>query len=168
MTHPTKAIYRSLLHDFIRVSYARGVWLSLTYSAIDSEDQLYDVKDLKESLDRVEAVDFHSTIEVDGIRFTPYHAGHVLGAAMYFIEIAGLKVFPPHSNPRALVNFQVLFTGDYSREDDRMLIPAELPPQKPEVLICESTFGTAIHEPRPEKEARLTSFCPANRPSLIQ
>ena len=39
-----------------------------------------------------------------------------------------------------------------------MLIPAELPPQKPDILICESTFGTASHEPRPEKEARLTSF----------
>jgi Cft2 family RNA processing exonuclease len=31
-------------------------------------------------------------MEVDGIKFTPYHAGHVLGAAMYFIEIAGVKV----------------------------------------------------------------------------
>jgi Cft2 family RNA processing exonuclease len=54
---------------------------------------LYDSKDLSSSLDRIEAIDFHSTIEVDGIRFTPYHAGHVLGAAMYFIEIAGVKVF---------------------------------------------------------------------------
>jgi cleavage and polyadenylation specificity factor subunit 3 len=48
---------------------------------------------LTASLDRVEAVDFHSTVEIDGIRFTPYHAGHVLGAAMYFIEIAGVKVY---------------------------------------------------------------------------
>src|SRR5579862_9341226 len=38
-----------------------------------------------------------------------------------------------------------------------MLIPAEIPPQKPDILIRESTFGTASHEPRPEKEARLTS-----------
>jgi cleavage and polyadenylation specificity factor subunit 3 len=64
----------------------------LTFSAIDTEDQLYDTKDLYASLDRIEAVDFHSTVEVDGIRFTPYHAGHVLGAAMYLIEIAGVKV----------------------------------------------------------------------------
>jgi len=56
---------------------------------------------------------------------------------MYFIEIAGIKV---------------LFTG----EDDRMLIPAELPTQHPDILICESTFGTASHEPRLEKENRLT------------
>lgn len=114
-------------------------------SAIDTEDQLYDSKDLSTSLDRIEAIDFHSTIEIDGISFTPYHAGHVLGAAMYFIEIAGVKV---------------LFTGDYSREDDRMLIPAEIPPQKPDILICESTFGTASHPLRPEKEARLVSISP--------
>jgi cleavage and polyadenylation specificity factor subunit 3 len=63
------------------------------FRAIDTEDQLYDTKDLTASLDRIEAVDFHSTVEIDGIRFTPYHAGHVLGAAMYFIEIAGVKVF---------------------------------------------------------------------------
>lgn len=91
MTHPTKAIYRSLLSDFIKVSYDLCS-SSLMHRAIDTEDQLYDSKDLTASLDRIEAVDFHSTVEVDGIRFTPYHAGHVLGAAMYFIEIAGVKV----------------------------------------------------------------------------
>lgn len=59
---------------------------------------------------------------------------------MFFIEIAGLKI---------------LFTGDYSREDDRHLVPAEVPPIKPDVLICESTYGTASHMPRLEKEQRL-------------
>ena len=73
---------------------------------------------------------------------------------MYFIEIAGVKVL---LSVKGETDCEVLFTGDYSREDDRMLIPAELPPQKPDILICESTFGTASHEPRPEKEARLTS-----------
>jgi len=56
------------------------------------------------------------------------------------IEIAGLKI---------------LFTGDYSREDDRHLVSAEVPPVKPDILICESTYGTASHMPRLEKEARL-------------
>lgn len=59
---------------------------------------------------------------------------------MYFLEIAGLKI---------------LFTGDYSREDDRHLISAEIPPEKPDVLICESTYGDAIHMPRMEKESLL-------------
>jgi cleavage and polyadenylation specificity factor subunit 3 len=29
---------------------------------------------------------------VNGIKFWCYHAGHVLGAAMFMIEIAGVKV----------------------------------------------------------------------------
>lgn len=59
---------------------------------------------------------------------------------MFFIEIAGLKI---------------MFTGDYSREDDRHLVSAEVPREKPDLLICESTYGTATHMPRLEKEARL-------------
>ena len=37
---------------------------------------------------------------------------HVLGAAMFMIEIAGVRV---------------LYTGDFSREEDRHLMAAELP-----------------------------------------
>ncbi|KAK3748848.1 hypothetical protein QZH41_018735, partial [Actinostola sp. cb2023] len=39
--------------------------------------------------------------EVSGIKFWCYHAGHVLGAAMFMIEIAGVKI---------------LYTGDFSRQ----------------------------------------------------
>ncbi|KAG4305104.1 hypothetical protein PORY_001274 [Pneumocystis oryctolagi] len=131
MTHPTKAIYKWLLTDFLRVSNTT------------SEEQLYEEKDLLKSLEKIEVVDYHSTIEVNGIKFTPYHAGHVLGAAMFFIELAGIKI---------------LFTGDYSREEDRHLIPAELPPIRPDILITESTYGTASHQPISEKESRLTSI----------
>ena len=58
---------------------------------------------------------------------------------MFLIEIAGLKI---------------LFTGDYSREEDRHLITAEAPKNtKVDVLITESTYGTSSHVPRAEKEA---------------
>lgn len=134
MTHPTKAIYKWLLSDFVKVtSIGDGV----------STSNLYTDEDLAASFDKIETIDYHSTMEIDGIKFTAYHAGHVLGAAMYFIEIGGLKV---------------LFTGDYSREKDRHLMSAEVPPQRPDVLICESTFGTATHERREDKEERLTKL----------
>ncbi len=131
MTHPTKAIYKWLLSDFVRVS------------SVGTDDQLYSESELLKSFERIEAVDYHSTTIVNGIKFTPYHAGHVLGAAMFFIEIAGVKI---------------LFTGDYSREEDRHLNVAEVPPEKPDILITESTYGTASHQPRLEKESRLTSL----------
>lgn len=132
MTHPTKAIYKWLLSDFVKVT-----------SIGDEASHLYSDEDLTDSFDRIETVDYHSTVELDGIKFTAYHAGHVLGAAMFFVEIGSLKI---------------LFTGDYSREIDRHLNAAEVPPQRPDILICESTFGTATHEPRLAKEARLTAL----------
>lgn len=96
------------------------------------------------SLDLIIPVSAHQLINVcPGISFTPYHAGHVLGAAMFMIDIAGLKI---------------LYTGDYSREEDRHLVKAELPPIKPDVLIVESTFGVHTLEARETKEARFTNL----------
>ncbi|TGZ85643.1 Metallo-hydrolase/oxidoreductase [Ascodesmis nigricans] len=130
MTHPTKAIYKWLIQDSVRVGNVHN----------ENTEPLYTEADHLSSYGRIEAIDYHSTITHQGISITPYHAGHVLGGAMFMVEIAGLKI---------------LFTGDYSREDDRHLVSAEVPPVKPDVLICESTYGTASHMPRLEKEARL-------------
>ncbi|CDK24139.1 unnamed protein product [Kuraishia capsulata CBS 1993] len=138
MTYPTKAIYRWLLNDFVRVTSIHN-----DKDSDQTNSTLYTDADLNESFDRIEPIDFHSTIEVDGIRFTAYHAGHVLGAAMYFVEIGGIKF---------------LFTGDYSREEDRHLASAEVPPMRPDLLITESTFGTATHVPRIERETRLMNI----------
>lgn len=62
---------------------------------------------------------------------------------MFFIDIAGLKI---------------LYTGDYSREEDRHLVRAEVPPQRPDVLIVESTYGVQSTEGRVEKEARFLTL----------
>ncbi|KAL0075628.1 beta-lactamase-like protein [Phycomyces blakesleeanus] len=131
MTHPTKAIYKWLLSDYLRVSN------------IGDEDELYNEEELNTSFHRIEAVDYHQQVEVEGIKFTAYNAGHVLGAAMFLIEIAGVKV---------------LYTGDYSREEDRHLMAAEKPEGAVDVLITESTYGVQSHEPRLTKEMRFTSL----------
>ena len=60
---------------------------------------------------------------------------------MFQIEIAGVNV---------------LYTGDYSREEDRHLVMAEVPPVRPDVMICESTFGVHTLQPRKEKEEQFT------------
>ena len=52
---------------------------------------------------------------------------------------------------------QVLYTGDFSREEDRHLMAAEIPSIVPDVLIMEATFGTHVHEKREDREARFTS-----------
>eukprot|EP00043_Microstomoeca_roanoka_P009598 m.91345 g.91345 ORF g.91345 m.91345 type:complete len:784 (+) comp14632_c0_seq2:23-2374(+) len=129
MTHATKAIYRWLLADFVRVSN------------ISSVSEMYTEKDVENSMSKIETVSYHQETYFDGVRFTPYCAGHVLGACMFEIEIAGVKI---------------LYTGDYSREEDRHLMAAELPPTSPDILITESTFGAREHESRETRELRFT------------
>ena len=133
MTHSTKAIYKWLIQDSVRVGN--------TASSSEQRTQLYTEADHLSTFPQIEAIDYHTTHTVAGIRITPYPAGHVLGAAMFHLDIVGLSV---------------LFTGDYSREEDRHLIPATFPSNiKVDVLITESTYGVASHTPRKEREASL-------------
>jgi cleavage and polyadenylation specificity factor subunit 3 len=90
MTHATKAVMKLLLSDNIRLQ--------------SNKAQLYSEQDLQNCIDKIEVVDYHQTVEHNGIKFTPTAAGHVLGAAMFMIDIDGTKV---------------LYTGDYSLEEDR-------------------------------------------------
>ncbi|KAH8699171.1 putative cleavage and polyadenylation specifity factor, 73 kDa subunit [Talaromyces proteolyticus] len=132
-THATKAIYKWLIQDNVRVSN--------TSSSSDQRTTLYTEHDHLSTLPLIETVDFYTTHTINSIQVTPYPAGHVLGAAMFLVSIAGLNV---------------LFTGDYSREEDRHLIPAEVPKGiKIDVLITESTFGISSNPPRLEREAAL-------------
>ncbi|KAL4781412.1 beta-lactamase-like protein [Aspergillus varians] len=133
MTHATKAIYKWLIQDNVRVNN--------TSSSSDQRTSLYTEHDHLSTLPLIETIDFNTTHTINSIRITPFPAGHVLGAAMFLVSIAGLNT---------------LFTGDYSREEDRHLIPAEVPRGvKIDVLITESTFGISSNPPRLEREAAL-------------
>ncbi|KAH9942274.1 mRNA 3'-end-processing protein YSH1 [Epithele typhae] len=131
MTHPTKALHKFMMQDFVRMSSS-------------SADTLFTPLEMSMSLASIIPVSAHQVITpCPGVSFTPYHAGHVLGACMFLIDIAGLKI---------------LYTGDYSREEDRHLVKAEIPPVHPDVLIVESTYGVQSHEPREDKEVRFTNL----------
>ncbi|WIA30437.1 hypothetical protein OEZ86_000521 [Tetradesmus obliquus] len=126
MTHPTKAIFHTLVSDFANLS---------------GEDALFSKKDVEACMDRIEVIDFDQTLLVDGIQITPYRAGHVLGAAMFMVEVAGMRC---------------LYTGDYSRVTDRHLSAADTPPVTPHIVIVESTYGTQLHGPRETRERLFT------------
>lgn len=136
MTHPTKAIYKWLIQDLVRVAN--------TSSTSEARASNYTEADHLATLPQIETIDFYTTHTISGVRITPYPAGHVLGAAMFLINIAGLNIF---------------FTGDYSREQDRHLVAAEVPNPsvvgKIDVLITESTFGISSAPPRSERETAL-------------
>ena len=131
MTHPTKAISPMVLGDYVKQSTSK-------------ETMLFDEKDVDKCFSRVELIDYHQEKEVNGIKFWAYNAGHVLGAAMFMIEIAGVRV---------------LYTGDFSRWDDRHLVGAETPTVSPDVLLCESTFGSQEHLPVALREKKFLDVC---------
>ena len=130
MTHSTKAIYRLMLADFVKVTYSSS-----------GEDQLYTEQDLQRSMEKIEVLDYRQEVDVGGIRFWGYPAGHVLGAAMFMVDIAGMRM---------------LYTGDYNREEDRHLNGARVPEVSPDVCIIESTYGVQSHQPRRERERLFT------------
>ena len=129
MTHPTKAIYRKVMLDFMRVS--------------PNSSELVKSQWLDNTMEVVQTTHYHKREACGGICFTAYNAGHVLGAAMFLVEIGGAKV---------------LYTGDYSRYPDRHLVGAETPPHCPDVLIVESTYGIQIHESREDREAKFLNW----------
>ncbi|KAK0442700.1 Metallo-hydrolase/oxidoreductase [Desarmillaria tabescens] len=131
MTHPTKTLHKFMMQDFVRMSST-------------SSDALFSPLDMSMSFASIIPVSVHQVITpCPGVTFTPYHAGHVLGACMFLIDMSGLRI---------------LYTGDYSREEDRHLVKAEVPPVHPHVLIVESTYGVQSLDSRPEKELRFTNL----------
>ncbi|CAL6081484.1 73 kDa subunit [Hexamita inflata] len=91
-------------------------------------------------------ISFNETLKLtNNLQITAYSAGHVIGAAMYNVN---------------LNNFQVFYTGDYSMEKDRHLNSADVPKGlKPDILMTEGTYGTLCHSKRTEREAKFIEVC---------
>jgi len=89
-------VQRWLLSDYVKVSN------------IAADQMLYTEKDIEASMDRIETVNFHQETEVGGVKFWCYNAGHVLGAAMFMIEIAGVKVYEPFSRTLSYITYDII------------------------------------------------------------
>lgn len=81
MTLPTKVILKSILSDFLSISYSESV-----------EDRIFDTQDLEKCYERMNVINYYEEKSHKGIKITCYPAGHVLGAAMFCVEIDGVKV----------------------------------------------------------------------------
>ena len=81
---------------------------------------------------KVIAVTLHESVMVDkDIEIKAYYAGHVLGAAMFWIKIGDQSV---------------VYTGDYNMTPDRHLGAAWIDKCRPDLLISESTYATTIRD----------------------
>eukprot|EP00672_Neobodo_designis_P003569 CAMPEP_0174876226 /NCGR_PEP_ID=MMETSP1114-20130205/79757_1 /TAXON_ID=312471 /ORGANISM="Neobodo designis, Strain CCAP 1951/1" /LENGTH=832 /DNA_ID=CAMNT_0016111595 /DNA_START=50 /DNA_END=2544 /DNA_ORIENTATION=- len=129
MTRPTKSFYRMVMLDFLRIGAGAN--------------DIVNPEWLNATIERIETVEYHQEFVHNGVRAVALNAGHVLGAAMFLVDMGGVRI---------------LYTGDYSRVPDRHLLGAELPPVSPDILIVESTYGIQIHETREERERKFTGW----------
>ncbi|GAX81273.1 hypothetical protein CEUSTIGMA_g8705.t1 [Chlamydomonas eustigma] len=127
-TFPTKILMPVMLEDYHRVMVERQgggrVW--------------YTRQQIHSCMEKVIAVDLGQKVQMDvDFEFTSYYAGHVLGAAMFFLK-SGVQT--------------VLYTGDYNTSPERHLGAAHIERLSPDVLISESTYATTLRDSRRARE----------------
>jgi len=121
MTHPTKAIAPILLEDMRKIAVERK-----------GESNFFTSQNIKDCMKKVVAVTLHQSVMVDGqLEIKAYYAGHVLGAAMFWIRVGSQSV---------------VYTGDYNMTPDRHLGAAWIDKCRPDLLISESTYATTIRD----------------------
>ncbi|KAF9415515.1 Integrator complex subunit 11 [Podila epigama] len=127
MTHPTKAICPLLLEDYRKVTVERK-----------GERNFFTSQHIKDCMKKVIAVNLHQTIMVDDdLEICAYYAGHVLGAAMFYIRVG---------------EESLVYTGDYNMTPDRHLGSAWIDKVRPDILITESTYATTIRDSKRSRE----------------
>ncbi|KAG0320598.1 Integrator complex subunit 11 [Dissophora globulifera] len=127
MTHPTKAICPILLEDYRKITVERK-----------GERNFFTSQNIKDCMKKVIAVNLHQTIMVDDdLEICAYYAGHVLGAAMFYIRVG---------------EESLVYTGDYNMTPDRHLGSAWIDKVRPDVLITESTYATTIRDSKRSRE----------------
>lgn len=127
---PTKDLIKVLLYDSLKIMDAK-----------EDEIPIYAEKNVEDLLDRTITYGFNYTFEpLEGIKVTFFPAGHILGASMIFIQTQ---------------EGSVLYTGDFSTDKQLTVDKASIPKIRPDVVICESTYGDRLHTNRNYEEERL-------------
>lgn len=129
MTYPTRAVVPLLLEDYRKISVEKFKDKK-NFSRVDIENCMKKV------------VPIHMLEEFmhdDDFLIKPFYAGHVLGAAMFYVKIGDKSV---------------VYTGDFNTTPDKHLGSAYIDRLEPDLFITESTYGSVIRDCRKSKERK--------------
>jgi metallo-beta-lactamase family protein len=107
-------------------------------------EPIYTYDDAIASLEHFVSVGYDRPVPVaPGVQCTFLDAGHILGAAIVFLEIeeSGQKT-------------RLLFSGDLGRVD-MPILRDPTPAPEADILLIESTYGSRLHKPHEEAEGKL-------------
>lgn len=111
-------------------------------------EPLYTVEDAQASLEKFRGCNYNELYEIfKGISIRFIDAGHLLGSSSIEITLTENGV------TRVL-----LFSGDIGNIN-RPLIRDPQKPEKADIVIIESTYGTRVHPPRRDYRAQLADIC---------
>eukprot|EP00741_Cyanophora_paradoxa_P016290 tig00020911_g15729.t1 len=129
MTHPTKAVIPILLEDYRKITVDRRG---------EKVENFFTSQHIKDLMRKIVTVNLHQTVKVDDkLEIRAYYAGHVLGAAMFYVRVG---------------EESILYTGDYNMTPDRHLGAASCENLRPDILITESTYATTIRDSKRVRE----------------
>lgn len=127
MTNPTSPLMMVVLEDAYHIMEENA--------RRSGEPMLYTKESLEQLHAHCEMVNYHEEVTVaPGITAMFHEAGHILGSAFISIEAEGKRI---------------VFSGDIGN-DGVPILPDTEPISKSDVVVCESTYGNRLHEPRPE------------------
>lgn len=133
MTAMSMDLCRVLLYDSLKLM---GEW----------EDEIphYVQRDVEMMMDRIRPVHYEQRTEVlENVFATFYPAGHIAGAACIDLQMEEGTLF---------------YSGDVSMFAQRTIDSALVPRLRPDVAICESTYGDRLHANREAEEKRLAAL----------
>ncbi len=99
---------------------------------------LYTVQDTEATLALLKPVEFHTMLELEGIRAFWFPMGHILGSGAIEIQLTR-------------TGRRILFSGDIGRYEDPIMRP---PTEHPgaDLVLMESTYGDRLHDSRPPEQ----------------
>jgi len=133
-TEPTAELCRIMLADSGRIQEEDAFWKikRLKKEGKDASwvTPLYTEEEALETVERIQPVDFHSEIPLDGVGSVVYHmAGHILGAGIVELRVG-----------QGTQARRILYSGDLGADGARLMGSPE-PVSAPDYLLLESTYG---------------------------
>lgn len=145
-TPATAAVSRIVLNDSAHIQQEDAEYLNRRSRAPGQQNvvPLYTLADVAATLNLIKNVSYaQPTTIADGISFTLFDAGHIIGSTYVVMELneaGGSDTAPPNTK-------RLLFTADVGRYNAPILRDPVPPPANCNLVITESTYGNSLHGP---------------------
>jgi metallo-beta-lactamase family protein len=154
-TEATADLCQAMLRDSARIQVADAAWLNRK-NADDPDwepiEPLYDEEDAEAALRRLVPHRYEEELTLmPGVRVSFTDAGHVLGSATVLVEV-------DLDGTRR----RICFSGDIGRRQ-LPILRDPVPPERPDIVIMESTYGNRIHAPATEMQEQLLEVIESTR-----